>query len=86
MTWVNLTANAAGKVAGFVDWGWGLGACVKTSCDGLNLPDATIYATMYEHAGDWDMAWDPDVHFVRSDDFFKTIKYKVWVNGSSAQQ
>eukprot|EP00878_Enallax_costatus_P010257 GHUV01010707.1.p1 GENE.GHUV01010707.1~~GHUV01010707.1.p1 ORF type:complete len:710 (+),score=160.81 GHUV01010707.1:152-2131(+) len=32
---------------------------------------------MYEHAGDWDMAWDPDVHFVRSDDFFKTMKYKV---------
>lgn len=33
--------------------------------------------TMYEHAGDWDMAWDPDIHFVRSDDFFKTIGNKA---------
>lgn len=77
MKWVNLTANTAGKVAGFVDWGWGLSACVKSSCEGLNVPESTIYATMYEHAGDWDMAWDPDVHFVRSDDFFKTMVFKV---------
>jgi hypothetical protein len=77
MTWVNLTANSNGKVAGFVDWGWAVGSCIKSSCDGLNLPDEAIFATMYEHAGDWDTAWDPDVHFVRSDDWFKTIKQKV---------
>jgi hypothetical protein len=76
-TWINLTANAAGKVAGFVDWGWGISACNKTSCDGLGLVDETVFGTMYEHAGDWDTAWDPDVHFVRSDDWFKTIKKKV---------
>jgi hypothetical protein len=79
MNWVNLTANADGKVAGFVDWGWAIGACSKSSCDGLNLPEQAIFATMYEHAGDWDTAWDPDVHFVRSDDWFKTIKQKVRV-------
>lgn len=77
MNWLNLTANAAGKVAGFVDWGWAMGSCSKSSCDGLNLPDKAIFATMYEHAGDWDTAWDPDVHFVRSDDWFKTIHQKV---------
>lgn len=77
MNWVNLTANANGKVAGFVDWGWAIGACSKSNCDGLNLPEQAIFATMYEHAGDWDTAWDPDVHFVRSDDWFKTIKQKV---------
>jgi len=77
MTWVNLTANANGKVAGFVDWGWAIGSCSKSNCDGLNLSDQAIFATMYEHAGDWDTAWDPDVHFVRSDDWFKTIKQKV---------
>lgn len=85
MTWVNLTANANGKVAGFVDWGWAVGACHKSSCDGLNLPDQAIFATMYEKAGDWDTAWDPDVMFVRSDDWFKTIKQKVRVVGSDAQ-
>jgi hypothetical protein len=77
MNWLNLTANAAGKVAGFVDWGWAIGSCSKSSCDRLNLPEKTIFATMYEHAGDWDTAWDPDVHFVRSDDWFKTIHQKV---------
>lgn len=77
MTWVNLTANAKGKVAGFVDWGWAIGGCHKSSCEGMNLPDQAIFATMYEHAGDWDTAWDPDVHFVRSDDWFKSIKQKV---------
>lgn len=77
MTWVNLTANAKGKVAGFVDWGWAISGCHKSSCEGMNLPDQAIFATMYEHAGDWDTAWDPDVHFVRSDDWFKSIKQKV---------
>lgn len=76
-TWTNLTANAAGKIAGFVDWGWGISACNKTSCDSLGLVDESVFGTMYEHAGDWDTAWDPDVHFVRSDDWFKTIKKKV---------
>uniref|UniRef100_A0A383W6M8 VPS10 domain-containing protein n=1 Tax=Tetradesmus obliquus TaxID=3088 RepID=A0A383W6M8_TETOB len=76
-TWTNLTANAAGKIAGFVDWGWGVSACNKTCCMGLGMVDETVFATMYEHAGDWDTAWDPDVHFVRSDDWFKTIKKKV---------
>lgn len=78
-TWINLTANAAGKVAGFVDWGWGVQACSKNggSCAGLGVPDEAIFATMYAHAGDWDVAWDPDVHFVRSDDWFKSMKQKV---------
>lgn len=43
----------------------------------VQLPEASIFATMYEHAGDWDMAWDPDVHFVRSNDFFKSLAKKV---------
>eukprot|EP00879_Flechtneria_rotunda_P009745 GHRR01010194.1.p1 GENE.GHRR01010194.1~~GHRR01010194.1.p1 ORF type:complete len:606 (+),score=150.47 GHRR01010194.1:219-2036(+) len=77
LTWQNLTANAAGKIAGFVDWGWAMSACMKSSCEGLGLPDTAIFATMYEKPGDWDKPWDPDVHFVRSEDWFKTIKQKI---------
>lgn len=38
----------------------------------MQVTDTTILATMYEHAGDYDQPWDPDVHFVVSKDFFKT--------------
>jgi hypothetical protein len=90
MSWVNLTANAAGKLAGFVDWGWAVGGCTKAaaaaaaagsppppSCASLGLPDEALFATAYEKQGDWDTAWDPDVHFVRSDTWFKSIEQKA---------
>jgi hypothetical protein len=78
VSWTNLTANAAGAVAGFVDWGWGVTGCSRTgTCSSAGLSETTVFATVYDHPGDWDVAWDPDVHFVRSDDFFKSIKIKV---------
>jgi hypothetical protein len=43
MTWVNLTANAKCKVAGFVDWGWAIAGCHKSSCEGMNLPDQVCF-------------------------------------------
>ncbi len=37
------------------------------------VSDTTILATMYRKEGDWDMAWDPDIAFVTSKDFFKSF-------------
>lgn len=76
-TWTNLTANANGQIAGFVDWDWGMQGCHKNGCQGLGIEDTTIFATMYAKAGDWDVAWDPDVHFVVSNDWFKTMKKRI---------
>lgn len=80
LKWENLTAASGGKIAGFVDFDWGVEACAKTgrgACEALGISDNTIFATMFEKAGDWDSSWDPDVHFVRSDDLFKTVRSKV---------
>ena len=81
LTWTNLTANApSGQVAGFVDFDWAQRACIKGgggACAALSIPDQAIFATLYAHAGDWDVAWDPDVHFARSDDLFKSFKARV---------
>ncbi|KIY95933.1 hypothetical protein MNEG_12030 [Monoraphidium neglectum] len=77
----NLTAASGGKIAGFVDYDWGNEACGKiggaAECIKLGISNDTVFATMYEKAGDWDSSWDPDVHFVRSDDYFRSIKSKV---------
>ena len=81
LKWENLTAASRGAVAGFVDFDWGSEACAKTggaaACAALGVAAETIFATVFEKPGDWDTAWDPDVHFVRSDDFFKSTKSKV---------
>jgi hypothetical protein len=78
LKWTNLTESSNGQVAGFVDWDWAQTGCLKTgNCSGMGLPDTSIFATMYAKPGDWDTSWDPDVHLVRSDDFFKTIKKRV---------
>ncbi len=138
LTWTNLTDNANGKIAGFVDFDWGATLCKNNRCTtsqvggwvggwvgaagaagrpppllpgqplqvplrhkggslaarqaasqqmpGHNPPlpnshrppaaqvsDTTILATMYKKAGDWDMAWDPDISFVTSADFFRSF-------------
>jgi hypothetical protein len=80
LKWENLTAAAGGKIAGFVDYDWGNEACSKLggdACKSLGIQDDTVFATMFEKAGDWDSSWDPDVHFVRSDDYFRSTKSKV---------
>jgi hypothetical protein len=81
----NLTAASGGKIAGFVDYDWGNEACGKiggaAECIKLGISNDTVFATMYEKAGDWDSSWDPDVHFVRSDDYFRSIKSKVGLGG-----
>lgn len=63
-----------------MDFDWGVEACGKSgqaACDALGIGVDTIFATMFEKPGDWDTSWDPDVHFVRSDDYFRTTKSKV---------
>ncbi len=73
-----MTQTAAGQVAGFVDFDWGQQVCHRAGlCQSMNIPDTAIFATMYKHAGDWDLAWDPDIHFVRSNDLFKTISKTI---------
>jgi hypothetical protein len=39
----------------------------------LQVADTTVLATMFRKDGDWDMAWDPDIAFVTSKDFFKSF-------------
>ncbi|KAI8465440.1 MAG: hypothetical protein J3K34DRAFT_525363 [Monoraphidium minutum] len=77
----NLTAASGGRIAGFVDYDWGTEACAKiggtAACAALGVTSDTVFATMYEKAGDWDSSWDPDVHFVRSDDYFRSTSSKV---------
>lgn len=84
----NLTASSGGKVAGFVDYDWGVEACGKQgreACAALGLGEDTVFATMFEKAGDWDSSWDPDVHFVRSDDYFRSMRSKVGGEVESSQ-
>ena len=38
----------------------------------------TVFATMYEHAGEYEQPWDADVHFVASDDSFHTFHTRVY--------
>jgi hypothetical protein len=88
LKWENMTAAANGKIAGFVDFDWGNEACSKLgpeACASLGVSNDTIFATMFEKAGDWDSSWDPDVHFVRSDDYFRTTKSKVGGKGHAGQ-
>lgn len=77
-TWVNLTESANGKIAGFVDFDWARNLCPDGNCHTMmKVKDETILATMYVHAGDYDQAWDPDVHFVSSDEWFKKFSTQV---------
>lgn len=72
--WRNLTAESKGKAAGFVDFDWMANLCAHGACEAsvaAAVPDAGIYATLYEKAGSYDQAWDPDVQFVSTSDFFK---------------
>jgi hypothetical protein len=81
LKWENLTAASRGALAGFVDFDWATEGCAKAggapACAALNIADGAVFATAYERPGDWDSPWDPDVHFVRSDDGFRTTKSKV---------
>lgn len=77
LTWTNITANANGKIASFVDFDWAQTMCKTPTCNGLNISPEAIFATMYQKQGDWDEAWDPDIHFIRSVDFFKSFHTTV---------
>ncbi|KAF5837876.1 hypothetical protein DUNSADRAFT_3769 [Dunaliella salina] len=77
-TWTNLTANANGKVAGFVDFDWGANLCPDNNCGKeLVTKDENVLATYYANPGDYDTPWDPDVHFIVSDNFFKDFAIHV---------
>lgn len=77
-TWTNLTANANGKVAGFVDFDWGANICPDNECGNkLVTKDENVLATYYANPGDYDMPWDPDVNFIVSDNFFKDFSIHV---------
>eukprot|EP00798_Chlamydomonas_sp_ICE-L_P015566 gene15566-21663_t len=41
------------------------------------IEDSAIYATLYVNPEDYDQAWDPDVHFVKSSNFFKDYNIMV---------
>lgn len=77
MKWVNLTESAEGKIAGFVDFDWASLLCKDADCSQVKLTTDSIFATIYRHPGDWDRPWDPDVHYVRSDDYFKSTPHVV---------
>eukprot|EP00201_Polytomella_parva_P016140 CAMPEP_0175072082 /NCGR_PEP_ID=MMETSP0052_2-20121109/19671_1 /TAXON_ID=51329 ORGANISM="Polytomella parva, Strain SAG 63-3" /NCGR_SAMPLE_ID=MMETSP0052_2 /ASSEMBLY_ACC=CAM_ASM_000194 /LENGTH=978 /DNA_ID=CAMNT_0016339465 /DNA_START=262 /DNA_END=3198 /DNA_ORIENTATION=+ len=83
MDWVNLTANAHGKLAGFVDFDWGINACPTTTAGTRNcskkgdMAETMVMATMYAKPGDYDQPWDPDVHFVMSSNLFKSFETHV---------
>lgn len=78
ISWTNLTQNANGQIAAFVDFEWAAKLCETKECKGVKkVRSETIFATTYDKPGDWDMAWDPDIHFVVSNDFFKSFSNKV---------
>mmetsp|Transcript_15969 Transcript_15969/g.34497 ORF Transcript_15969/g.34497 Transcript_15969/m.34497 type:complete len:890 (+) Transcript_15969:138-2807(+) len=78
MTWTNLTYNAGGKVAGFVDFDWAANLCPFKNCpDHVQVADETVFATMYARPGDYDQPWDPDVNFVVSNNFFRDLNTHV---------
>lgn len=77
ISWTNLTAAANGQFAAFVDFDWGARLCSDRNCHGAKVSPETIFATVYNKPGDWDVAWDPDIHFVRSNDFFKSFQTRV---------
>ncbi|GAX79116.1 hypothetical protein CEUSTIGMA_g6556.t1 [Chlamydomonas eustigma] len=77
MTWTNLTENARGQIASFVDFDWGANLCPNKDCTSdLKVTDLSILTTMYQTAGAYDQTWDNDVHFVASSDAFKTFSIR----------
>eukprot|EP00197_Chlamydomonas_leiostraca_P003012 CAMPEP_0202867564 /NCGR_PEP_ID=MMETSP1391-20130828/9502_1 /ASSEMBLY_ACC=CAM_ASM_000867 /TAXON_ID=1034604 /ORGANISM="Chlamydomonas leiostraca, Strain SAG 11-49" /LENGTH=890 /DNA_ID=CAMNT_0049547617 /DNA_START=70 /DNA_END=2742 /DNA_ORIENTATION=- len=78
--WTNLTANANSQVAGFVDFDWGSNLCPGSSAEcsaDMRVREETILATIYQHPGDYDQPWDPDVHFVMSNNWFSSFDTQV---------
>lgn len=76
--WVNLTEQSGGKIAGFVDFDWGKNLCPGGTCDTMMpVKDETILATMYARPGDYDQAWDPDVHFITTTTWFQSFTTHV---------
>lgn len=73
-TWTNLTAEAQGRIFGFVDFDW----APRGSSEGvpqLHEDDVSILATVYvemshRQAGVYQSGWNHNVHFVRSHDLF----------------
>ncbi|MEW5296835.1 MAG: hypothetical protein WDW36_000087 [Sanguina aurantia] len=76
--WQNLTANAQGAIAGFVDFDWGLNTCPSQNCPGIPAIDEdSIFATKYQSAGSYDQPWDADLDFAVSEDFFASVSTHV---------
>ncbi|BDA42979.1 Vacuolar protein sorting/targeting protein 10 [Coccomyxa sp. Obi] len=76
-SWTNLTQNSGGAIASFWDFDWG--ASLHHG-EKRAFPDETIFATVYESAeamkGPYPQ-WDKDMHFVTSQDFFKSAHNKL---------
>ncbi|MEW5312182.1 MAG: hypothetical protein WDW38_003829 [Sanguina aurantia] len=76
--WQNLTANAQGAIAGFVDFDWGLNTCPSQNCPGIPaINENSIFATKYQSAGSYDQPWDADLDFAVSVDFFASVSTHV---------
>ena len=76
-SWENLTQNSGGAIASFWDYEW---AAQLHHDDYHPFPDKTIIATAYESASHMKglyPGWDKDIHYVRSDDFFKSQHTKL---------
>ena len=67
-SWIDLLENSKGKISSFVDFDW--------APDDGKSKHPPIYATVFEDAKDFDHstrgAWDYNVNFVISNDFFKS--------------
>ena len=76
-SWKNLTAASQGAVASFWDFDWGAHMHVQGKTP---YKAETILATAYEdpkHMKGLGVGWDAQMHFIQSDDFFKSAHDKV---------
>ncbi|KAK9828958.1 hypothetical protein WJX72_003046 [[Myrmecia] bisecta] len=77
-SWSNLTENSGGAIASFWDFDWA--ASMHHAEAAPTFPDETIMATVYEdpaHMKGPYPGWDKDIHFVSSEDFFKSSHRKI---------
>jgi hypothetical protein len=76
-SWTNLTQNSGGAIASFWDFDWGANL---HHGEKRSFPDETIFATVYESPEEMKgpyPGWDKHIHFVSSDDFFKSAHKKL---------
>ena len=79
--WQDLAANSGGRVHSFADFDWAANLYVGIDGDKLRRYERSVVATIYEKHED--MQSTTKLHFVRTDDFFKSKHERIFSCGNN---